>query len=105
MKPSWRERLRSAFSRDRSQEISTEELRTILYESDLSSSLVERLAAKFDQLKSHERPAVRQALVEELQAALSSTQMPTNPLPTPGALLLLGVNGAGKTTVAAKLAY
>ncbi|MFH1017106.1 MAG: signal recognition particle-docking protein FtsY [Pseudomonadota bacterium] len=81
-----------------------EELTALLYEADLSAPIVARLARAAEEARPKDREcALRSMEAEVVRIALESDR-PARPFPVPGAILLLGVNGSGKTTVAAKLA-
>jgi fused signal recognition particle receptor len=84
------------------------ELEEILISTDLSVSLVDGIV---ERLRERERafrlngPAqVEDALREELQELLGSSDSELKQKGSPGVVLLVGVNGSGKTTTAAKLA-
>ncbi len=70
---------------------------------DTSLKLTELLRTK---LKNESRPdAVREALKGEISAILEKTEFPmANPIDAPLVIMLVGVNGVGKTTTIAKLA-
>jgi fused signal recognition particle receptor len=77
------------------------QLEKLLYEADLGSKLASELAQQLSPLLKD--PA---ALLSELRSRLLSLfpPSPARPLAHPHVILLVGVNGSGKTTSAAKLA-
>jgi fused signal recognition particle receptor len=99
----WRGRLRSLFGRSRPDEFPSEELRRLLHEADLSAPIVERLLETAEGVRPRERETVLAALAEETARIAAGVGATPRPLPLPGAVLLVGVNGSGKTTAAAKL--
>jgi fused signal recognition particle receptor len=70
---------------------------------DTSLKLTEALRAK---LKNESRPdIIRESLKSEIAAILQKTERaPANPVDVPLVIMLVGVNGVGKTTTIAKLA-
>ncbi len=96
-------RLRSLLGRDRPA-FPAEEMSALLYEADLSGPIVERLMKTAQAARPQEKETILRSLEEEAVRISAETDRPVRPLPVPGAVLLLGVNGSGKTTVAAKLA-
>lgn len=99
--------LRSFFDRVASRPVDWDELEEAFIQADLglpfSLQLLEKLKARGAKVTADEaRVAARQAILETLPRNLP----PLRPLPNkPKAILLVGVNGTGKTTSAAKLAY
>ncbi|HLG20022.1 MAG TPA: signal recognition particle-docking protein FtsY [Bdellovibrionota bacterium] len=100
----WRSKLKTLLSRASGEKFPKEELEALLYEADLPASLVARLANAAAPIGLRTRENVTEKLVQEVVKALAEQYLPPRPLPRPGAILLLGVNGSGKTTVAGKLA-
>jgi len=68
-----------------------------------SAKLIERLKERVKDEKITEPEDIKRLLVEEITAILSEGNEPFE-LPTPSVLLIIGVNGAGKTTSIGKLA-
>lgn len=102
---SWRTKLRGLLGRFRGSEaMPREELEQVFFEADLSAPIVNRLLGVADRSKGKSREDLLKSLQETLAASVSGLSGPEVGLPIPGAILLLGVNGAGKTTFAAKLA-
>ncbi len=101
----WRGRLRKFVSRLQEKGYSREELEAFLYETDFSPSLVARLLDAADRTSAKALEEVLEALQQEVVSIIQGMDISEKPdVPTPGAILLLGVNGTGKTTTAAKLA-
>lgn len=107
-------RIRDVFQRSRLDESIWEELEELLISGDVgvetSLDLVEDLRTRTRTESLQEPEQVFAALKEELVALLNSTNENSNSQPTaaetpPLVLLVVGVNGVGKTTSIAKLAY
>ncbi len=85
-----------------------EELEEILVSGDVGVesviSLVETLKEEARLLRYKERTQIRELLLEKLTETMSAEQPPPQPDEKPHVILLVGVNGSGKTTSAAKLA-
>jgi fused signal recognition particle receptor len=85
-----------------------EEFEAILIATDMSVSLVDEVTARLRDREARFQlngPAqVEDALREELVAILSGGERGLRTDGEPGVILLVGVNGSGKTTTAAKLA-
>ncbi|MDR2166792.1 MAG: signal recognition particle-docking protein FtsY [Clostridiales bacterium] len=69
-----------------------------------SMEIVERLRARVKKDKLSDANDVRSALAEIVAETLVGASAPARPLPAPTALLIIGVNGVGKTTTIGKLA-
>ena len=107
-------RIRDVFQRSRLDESIWEELEELLISGDVgvetSLDLVEDLRTRTRTESLQEPEQVFAALKEELIALLNSTNENSNSQPTaaetpPLVVLVVGVNGVGKTTSIAKLAY
>jgi fused signal recognition particle receptor len=98
----WRARLRQLLGT--SEAIPREDLESLLYEVDLSAPIVSRLLDAAEKSKARSREEVLRVLEETTVGIAREVVSEARDLPVPGAILLLGVNGVGKTTVAAKLA-
>ena len=107
-------RIRDVFQRSRLDESIWEELEELLISGDVgvetSLDLVEDLRTRTRTESLQEPEQVFAALKEELVALLNSTNKNSNSQPTaaetpPLVVLVVGVNGVGKTTSIAKLAY
>ncbi len=107
-------RIREVFQRSRLDESIWEELEEMLISGDVgvetSLELVEDLRRRTRNESLQEPGQVFDALKEELVALLNSSNQGSNGLPTPAAkspyvVLVVGVNGVGKTTSIAKLAH
>lgn len=74
---------------------------------DTTSKLIQRLKQRVDREKINEATMVRNALKEEIVSMLSLQSVALRPSADgkPGVILVVGVNGVGKTTSIAKLAY
>ena len=86
------------------------ELEELLISADVGVSttekLLERVRRKVREKKLSRGPAVRDALKQEMVKILKiEVQEPSVPLMLPKVVLAVGVNGGGKTTSIAKLAY
>ena len=72
---------------------------------DTSLKLIEQLKAEVSRARLKERGAARELLVRLIAELLTDTDAePEEPSDPPQVILLVGVNGSGKTTTAAKLA-
>ncbi len=107
-------RIRDVFQRSRLDESIWEELEELLISGDVgvetSLDLVEDLRTRTRTESLQEPEQIFDALKEELVALLNSTNENSNSQPTaaetpPLVVLVVGVNGVGKTTSIAKLAY
>ena len=107
-------RIRDVFQRSRLDESIWEELEELLISGDVgvetSLDLVEDLRTRTRTESLQEPEQIFAALKEELVALLNSTNENSNSQPTaaetpPLVVLVVGVNGVGKTTSIAKLAY
>lgn len=67
--------------------------------------LVEQLKEEVGRARIKERAAARELLVQLIAARLSAPEAAPLPEERPRVILLVGVNGSGKTTTAAKLAH
>lgn len=72
---------------------------------EASLRLVEKLRLESRRRKVRERSQVREILVQEIAEMLTGAAEPVKPEGEPLVILLVGVNGSGKTTTAAKLAH
>jgi fused signal recognition particle receptor len=103
-------RLKGVFSRPIDQE-SLEEIESILYEADVGSKTVEEFIAHITLYHKEHKKAKAQEYLTELQQ-LSEEILLAPPsiggniplIGTPQVILIVGVNGTGKTTTIAKLA-
>jgi fused signal recognition particle receptor len=107
-KESWFARVKSLFDRQTLDENLWTELEEILIAADVGVSTTEKLIEKVkqrvkeDQLK--DSAAVRSALKEEMVKILSIAAVPVTVPNPPKVILVVGVNGGGKTTSIGKLA-
>lgn len=104
-------RLGQLFRRGRLDEEAWEELEALLIQADVGVETTEVLLARLRERARQEGyrdgEALRAALAEEMRAVLREAERPVPP-PQPGTpyvVLVVGVNGVGKTTTIAKLAY
>jgi fused signal recognition particle receptor len=72
---------------------------------EASLKLVEQLRLEVSRRKIRERNQAKEILMQEITAMLNGAEEPVKPDGEPLVILLIGVNGSGKTTTAAKLAY
>lgn len=102
------DRLNKLFGDGELSEAFYEELEEILVSGDAgvqtSLKLVEQLREEVEQRKLKERAQVRELLLQKLTEIMSPAQANVDPVEKPHIILLVGVNGSGKTTSAAKLA-
>jgi fused signal recognition particle receptor len=113
LKPSrdtWFKRAMRLFDRPSIDEAVWTELEELLISADVGVNTAEKLLeqvrrkAKGDKLS--QGSSVRQALKQEMVKMLKiEVQVPSVPLSLPEVVLAVGVNGSGKTTSIAKLAY
>lgn len=102
MKSALGQKIRALFSRPLD-EATFERLEQLLYEADLGSSIAAELTEK---ARLYLRKNSPETLLSFLQSELLQIFVPPPPLPSaaPHVLLIVGVNGSGKTTTIAKLA-
>jgi fused signal recognition particle receptor len=99
-------------SRDRLDEATWEEVEEVLLTADVgvapTMELVERLRSRVKELGTRDPAAVRALLREELLALVGAdvdrSLLTTSTGPGPAVVLVVGVNGTGKTTTVGKLA-
>jgi fused signal recognition particle receptor len=82
-----------------------EELEELLVAADFGPTLARRIAEGVRRRKPGSQQQARQALEEELRAAMSQRPRELNLEANPSCVLLYGINGAGKTTTVGKLAH
>lgn len=104
-------RLGQLFRRGGLDEETWEELEALLIQADVGVGTTEALLARLRERARQEGyrdgTALRKALAEEMCAVLREAERPVPP-PAPGTpyvILVVGVNGVGKTTTIAKLAH
>src|SRR5258707_3341344 len=87
-------------------EATFDELEAMLIQADLGADLADDITATLEKRAENEAivraDGLRRALAQELRARLG-TPLPLNLSAHPTVILLVGVNGSGKTTTAAKL--
>ena len=101
------DRLRALLGRDRAAEATWDDLEEALIAADVGADTTAALVAATQQRvgASASGEAVRAALAEEIQARLARVGCGIFELgPAPAVVLVVGVNGSGKTTTIAKLA-
>lgn len=114
----WFGKVAGLFERPRIDQELWEELEELLIGSDTgvatTRKILERLQQRVEEERLHRPEAVRDALKEELVRMLEvdeaggylwGKETSTATLPRPAIILVVGVNGTGKTTSIAKLAY
>ena len=97
--------LQSLFNSGRPDPESLDELADMLIMADVPMPLVQNLLRELEQAASRKEPLL--ATAQRILVNALGQHAPWNwaELPTPAAILLLGINGSGKTTTAAKLAH
>jgi fused signal recognition particle receptor len=112
-KETWFDKIASIFKRDAFGDEVWEELEELLVSADVGVETTSKLLSKVKQRVKTDRLSevsqIREALKEEMISLLSIPQR-ANPIPeqsreSPYIILVVGVNGSGKTTSIAKLAY
>jgi fused signal recognition particle receptor len=112
-KETWFGKIANIFNRDAFEDEVWEELEELLVSADVGVETTSKLLSKVKQRVRTDRLSevsqIREALKEEMVSLLSIPQR-ANPIPEqsgepPHIILVVGVNGSGKTTSIAKLAY
>jgi len=112
-KETWFGKIANIFNRDAFGDEVWEELEELLVSSDVGVETTSKLLSKVKQRVKTDRLSevsqIREALKEEMVSLLSIPRR-ANPIPeqsveSPYIILVVGVNGSGKTTSIAKLAY
>jgi len=112
-KETWFDKIANVFKRDTFGEDVWEELEELLVSADVGIETTSKLLSKVKQRVKTDRLSeisqIREALKEEMVNLLSISQR-ANPIPeqsgeSPYIILVVGVNGSGKTTSIAKLSY
>jgi fused signal recognition particle receptor len=100
-------RLTSIFSSNKGDKKALrQELEELLYTADLGTQVTEQLLASIDDLRGDiDRDAVTSAWHQQICDILETATMDLESTKKPFIILLVGVNGVGKTTTAAKLAF
>jgi fused signal recognition particle receptor len=97
--------LRDALASPRPDETTIEELSDLLVTADVPLRLVQAITRELEQAATRREP-VRDTFRRVLLNAIGpSPTLDWAALPAPTVILLVGINGSGKTTTAAKLAY
>jgi len=106
---SWFKRAMSLFDRPTVDEAVWEELEELLISADVGMSTTEKLLEQVRQRAKEEKlkqgAAVRDVLQQEIAKMLTVEAQAPVPASPPEVILAVGVNGSGKTTSIAKLAY
>ncbi|MBA7571448.1 MAG: signal recognition particle-docking protein FtsY [Dehalococcoidia bacterium] len=106
---SWFKRAMSLFDRPTVDEAVWAELEELLISADVgfgtTEKLLERVQQRAKEEKFNQGSAVRDALQQEMVKILNIEVQPTAPQSPPKVVIAVGVNGSGKTTSIAKLAY
>jgi fused signal recognition particle receptor len=106
---SWFKRAMHLFDRPTVDEAVWEELEELLISADVGFSTAEKLLEQVRQIAKEEKlsqgSAVRDALQQAMVGMLTIEVPPIAIPPSPEVILAVGVNGSGKTTSIAKLAY
>jgi fused signal recognition particle receptor len=112
-KETWFGKIANIFDRDAFEDEVWEELEDLLVSADVGVETTSKLLSKVKQRVRTDRLSevsqIREALKEEMVSLLSIPRR-SNPIPeqsgeSPYIILVVGVNGSGKTTSIAKLAY
>lgn len=108
-KKSWSGKIAGLFRRSEIEESLWEELEEILILADVgtatSAKLIEAVKGRVEREKVKEVGRAKQTLKEEMVRLLQFDQKPFSRKSKPEVILTVGVNGTGKTTSIAKLAY
>ena len=97
--------LKNLLGSSKPDDASVDELADLLISADVPIRLVESLSRELERSASRGEP-IRNTLRRILVEALGETQrIDWSSLPNPSVVLLVGINGSGKTTTAAKLAH
>jgi fused signal recognition particle receptor len=106
---SWFKRAMHLFDRAAVDETAWEELEELLISADVgfgtTEKLLERVKQRAREEKFSEGSAVRDVLQQEMVKILNVEAPPQAPVSPPKVIMAVGVNGSGKTTSIAKLAY
>ena len=100
----WSQKLKNMLGSTNEKAFSKEELEKLLFESDLPASMIEILVKKTNLMRELGKEEVLTKLVSETTSILEKISYPPLNLPKPASILLVGINGSGKTTTAARLA-
>jgi fused signal recognition particle receptor len=95
------------FTKRRLDQEMLDELEELLIQADLGAGTAAKLVAEFGRARFGKEVApeeVRGALAGEIAEILEPVTKPLSPTQTPAVVLIVGVNGSGKTTTIAKLA-
>ena len=100
----------AVFRKRRLDDEALEELEELLISADLGTEVSRRVIAAFRRTRFGKEVTddeIKQALAEEVAAILTPVAMPLvlDPAHKPHVVLVVGVNGSGKTTTIGKLAY
>lgn len=115
---SWLERLRDGLAKTRmalgdriaqalgkSSKEFLEDLEAALIQSDVGVATTQRVLQQLAKRRDATDPAARVAVLREIMVDILGPPSPLTLDPPPAAVLVLGVNGVGKTTTIGKLAY
>jgi fused signal recognition particle receptor len=106
---SWFKRAMRLFDRAAVDEAVWEELEELLISADVGFSTAEKLLERVKQRAKEEKfaegSAVRDVLQQEMVKILTIEAPPSAPASPPKVVMVIGVNGSGKTTSIAKMAY
>jgi fused signal recognition particle receptor len=106
---SWFKRAMRLFDRATVDEAVWTELEELLISADVGFSTTEKLLERVKQRAKEEKfgegAAVRDAIQQEMVKILNIEAPPSAPASPPRVIMAVGVNGSGKTTSIAKLAY
>lgn len=108
-KDTWFSKITQLFERSSIEKATWEELEELLIAADTgvdtATKLVQRVKDRVGKEKLNDVPQVRSALIQEMASILKINGMETTVADYPRVILVLGVNGSGKTTSIAKLGF
>jgi fused signal recognition particle receptor len=108
-KDTWFSKITQLFERSSIEKGTWEELEELLIAADTgvdtATRLVQRVKDRVGKEKLNDVPQVRAALIQEMASILKINRAETTVADDPRVILVLGVNGSGKTTSIAKLGF
>ena len=108
-KDTWFSKITQLFERSSIEKATWEELEELLIAADTgvdtATKLVQRVKDRVGKEKLNDVPQVRAALIQEMASIVTINGTETTAADYPRVILVLGVNGSGKTTSIAKLGF
>lgn len=98
----WRKRLGNLFSKSQLSDEDLQRAEELLFEADFSYSHIEQILGA---LRDQKEPLTRESLKKQLHIFFESAQQEMPQWEAPEAIMVVGINGAGKTTFCARLAH